>query len=140
MEVIYPDGTKKITPDLSTRRMTAIIDYINACTGLSLSSDEIVKLLTRMGHIARVEGAEIVVDVPPTRSDILHACDIMEDVAIAYGYDNLSKGVPKVNTVAAPFPINKLADHVRRELALAGFSEVLPLILVSDLVEVGCIP
>lgn len=140
MEVIYPDGTKKITPDLSTRRMTAIIDYINACTGLSLSSDEIVKLLTRMGHIARVEGAEIVVDVPPTRSDILHACDIMEDVAIAYGYDNLPKGVPKVNTVAAPFPINKLADHVRRELALAGFSEVLPLILVSDLVEVGCIP
>lgn len=55
----------------------------------------------------------------------------MEDVAIAYGYDNLPKRVPGVNTVAAPLPINKLSDSARRELALAGFTEVAPLTLVS---------
>jgi len=31
--------------------------------------------------------------VPPTRSDILHACDVVEDVAIAHGYNNIPKRV-----------------------------------------------
>lgn len=93
-----------------------------------------VELLNRMSMLASVnpsDSNEILVEVPPTRSDILHACDIMEDVAIAYGYDNLPKRVPNVNTVAAPLPINKLSDSARRELALAGFTEVAPLTLVS---------
>ena len=32
--------------------------------------------------------------------DVIHACDIIEDVAIAYGYNNISKTVPDTNTVA----------------------------------------
>lgn len=75
---------------------------------------------------------EVLVKVPVTRWDILHACDIMEDVAIAYGYDNLPKKMPGVNTVATALPINKMSDHARRELALAGFTEVAPLILVKN--------
>ncbi len=74
---------------------------------------------------------QVLVNVPPTRWDILHACDIMEDVAISYGYDNLPKKMPNVNTFGAPLPLNKLSDHIRKELAMAGFTEVAPLILVS---------
>ncbi len=36
---------------------------------------------------------------PPTRSDVLHPIDIQEDVAIAYGYDNLARTIPRTNTV-----------------------------------------
>ena len=32
--------------------------------------------------------------------DILHVCDIIEDVAIAYGYNNVPMTFPKTNTVA----------------------------------------
>ncbi|CAM0140634.1 phenylalanine--tRNA ligase subunit beta [Umbelopsis sp. WA50703] len=134
VEIHYPDGTVKVTPDIADRRATAKVDYINSCTNLSLSPQEICDLLKQMSMLATVNPAdnnEILVEVPPTRSDILHACDIMEDVAIAYGYDNLPKRVPNVNTVAAPFPINKLSDAARRELALAGFTEVAPLTLCS---------
>ncbi len=28
------------------------------------------------------------VTIPPTRHDVLHPCDIYEDVAIAHGYNN----------------------------------------------------
>jgi hypothetical protein len=38
-------------------------------------------------------GGGLAVRVPPTRSDILHACDVMEDVAISYGYNNLQQQV-----------------------------------------------
>jgi phenylalanyl-tRNA synthetase beta chain len=38
-------------------------------------------------------GDTLAVSAPPTRSDILHACDVVEDVAIAYGYNNIPKKV-----------------------------------------------
>ena len=70
--------------------------------------------------------------IPPTRADILHQCDIMEDVAIAYGFNNLPRSFPsKSGTVAQPLMVNKLSDIVRLEAAMAGWSEVMPLILCS---------
>lgn len=39
------------------------------------------------------DGTELSLRVPPTRSDILHACDVAEDVAIAYGFNNIPKRV-----------------------------------------------
>lgn len=72
------------------------------------------------------------VHIPPTRADILHQCDIMEDVAIAYGFNKLPRYFPsKSGTVAQPLMINKLSDIVRLESAMAGWSEVMPLTLCS---------
>jgi len=71
------------------------------------------------------------VQVPPTRPDILHECDIMEDAAVAYGFNNLISTFPSTHTVAKPLAISKLSDLVRHEWAQAGWVEVLPLILCS---------
>ncbi|SNX86289.1 probable FRS1 - phenylalanyl-tRNA synthetase, beta subunit, cytosolic [Melanopsichium pennsylvanicum] len=136
VKVVYPDGNTKITPDLSHTRFTASVDYINSCTGLKLSAQEMIGYLKKMGHTATVDTTKpdnksLIVDVPPTRPDILHECDLMEDVAVAFGFDNLPKTFPATNTVAVPLPINKLADIVRRECAYSGWIEVLPLILCS---------
>ena len=134
VEIIYPDNTVKVYPKLEPRQSSAKVDYINSCTGLELPGDEICRLLNRMSLDASIDSEDknkVLVNVPPTRWDILHACDIMEDVAISYGYDNLPKKMPNVNTFASALPLNKLSDHVRREVAMAGFSEVAPLILVS---------
>lgn len=72
------------------------------------------------------------VEIPPTRADILHQCDIMEDVAIAYGFNKLPRYFPsKSGTVAQPLAINKLTDIIRIEAAMAGWTEVMPLVLCS---------
>ncbi|KAJ8606348.1 hypothetical protein MRB53_041017 [Persea americana] len=72
------------------------------------------------------------VNIPITRADVLHQADIMEDAAIAYGFNNLPRTFPSTSaSVAAALPINKLADIVRQESAMAGWSEVMPLILCS---------
>lgn len=56
----------------------------------------------------------------------------MEDVAIAYGFNELPRSFPsKSGTIAQPLPVNKLTDIIRMEAAMAGWSEVLPLILCS---------
>ncbi|KAK0536549.1 phenylalanine--tRNA ligase subunit beta [Tilletia horrida] len=132
IRVVLPSGESIVTPDLAPRRTTATTSYVNRCTGLGLSSREIADYLKRMGHGANAVDEETInVEVPVTRPDILHECDLMEDVAVAYGFDNLPRRFPSTNTVAAPLPINKLSDILRRECAYAGWIEVLPLILCS---------
>lgn len=133
MQIIREGIPQAITPSLKPRSTTARPSYINACTGLKLSPQEIADLLTRMSLTAHVHPTiadRLDVEIPCTRPDILHECDIMEDAAIAYGFDHLPHTFPKTNTVAKPFDVNKLTDLVRKECAMAGWVEVLPLILV----------
>ncbi|KJA30155.1 hypothetical protein HYPSUDRAFT_32253 [Hypholoma sublateritium FD-334 SS-4] len=134
VKVVLPSGEVRITPDLSGREMTAHASYVNSCTGLSLSSQDVATLLTRMALKATVSPSnsdEISVHIPATRPDILHECDIMEDAAIAYGFNNLPDTFPATSTVAQPLAISKLSDVLRHEWANAGWVEVLPLILCS---------
>ena len=90
-------------------------------------------MLHRTGHDAQpaVDSDKVNVKVPVTRPDILHECDLMEDAAVAYGFDNLPKTFPRTTTVGGPLPINKLGDIIRRECAYSGWIEILPLILCS---------
>ncbi|TIA72751.1 hypothetical protein E3P92_01013 [Wallemia ichthyophaga] len=134
VEVVNPDNTTHLTPPLQPRQIKARSSYINSCTGLTTTAAEIVGLLSKMGLPSTATGEaeyDISVTIPITRPDILHECDIMEDAAIAYGFNNLPRTFPKAYTVAAPLPINKLSDIMRREAAMAGWTEVLPLILCS---------
>jgi phenylalanyl-tRNA synthetase beta chain len=130
VNVVYSDH-QSVTPDLSNRIVETSADYLCKRVGVKLSNSEVVKLLGRMGLLSQEKEGKILVTVPPTRSDILHACDIAEDVAIGYGFNNVLKTFPRCNTIAAPFPLNKLSDQLRLEVALSGFTEVLPLILCS---------
>lgn len=123
------------TPNLSPRETEAEVDYINNCCGLSETPEKICELLKKMCLSAKPSSKDknlLDVSIPPTRADVLHQCDIMEDVAIAYGFNNLPRTSPnKASTIAQPLPINKLGDIVRTETAMAGWSEVMPLILCS---------
>ncbi|MCJ1474902.1 phenylalanine--tRNA ligase subunit beta [Lambiella insularis] len=122
-------------PDLAPRKAEVEISYVNNCCGLSLSAKEICELLKRMSYSAIPSKSSkdlIDVSIPPTRADVLHQCDIMEDVAIAYGFNKLPRpSTSNSGTVAQPLMINKLSDIVRLEAAMAGWSEVMPLILCS---------
>lgn len=73
---------------------------------------------------------EIEVLIPPTRHDVIHACDIYEDVAIAYGYNKIKRTLPNTTTIGEQCPINKLSDLLRGPIAQAGFTEALTFSLV----------
>jgi phenylalanyl-tRNA synthetase beta chain len=115
--------------------MTAEVSYLNACTGLSLSPSQLSTLLNKMYIFANPSKTNpdlLDIAVPITRSDILHQCDLMEDVAIAHGYNRLPRpNFLRSATVGAPLPMNQLADIVRREVAFAGWTEIMSLILCS---------
>jgi len=132
VEVHAVDGKTHLYPDISSHTQTATIEYINRCIGVQVPSENIVALLNRMSLPAEMIGnTEVRVQVPPTRSDILHACDIMEDVAIGYGFNNIPRTPSTTVTIGKPRPINKLSDLLRDEVAHAGYTEVLTWCLCS---------
>lgn len=61
----------------------------------------------------------------------MHACDIWEDAAISYGYNNIEWVEPEVATEGYQQPVNKLADQLRLIVSQAGFMEVLTFALCS---------
>lgn len=114
--------------------MSTTAAYINSYTGLTLSPQDLASMLERMGLQATAVSdpkADLSLLIPPTRPDILHPVDLVEDAAIAYGFNKLPRAFPAVSTVAQPLEVSKLADLIRRECAMCGWIEVLPLILVS---------
>ncbi|KAH7313324.1 hypothetical protein B0I35DRAFT_270312 [Stachybotrys elegans] len=125
----------RVTPSLQPRVFNVEIDYLNSCTGLNKSPQELCELLSKMSYISQPSANDtnlLQVAVPPTRADVLHPCDVMEDLAICYGYNNLPRSAPSRSaTIAAPLMINKLSDIVRTEAAMTGWTEVMPLILCS---------
>lgn len=129
--VLEHNGESRLTPDLTPRLVPVSKAYINLCLGLELSESEISALLKKMLlSVQSVDGDVLSVLVPPTRLDVLHACDVMEDCAIAYGYNNLVKTKVRLTLlVAKPLPINKVLDIARLASAQAGWLEVLPLTL-----------
>ncbi|TQD79775.1 hypothetical protein C1H46_034638 [Malus baccata] len=85
-------------------------------------------------HAEQSKSDNITVSVPPTRSDILHPCDVVEDVAIAYGYNNIPmrKHIPTSEPVSLkPLALNEFTELIRSEIAMNGFTEVLTFILGS---------
>lgn len=115
--------------------MVADVAYINSCIGINCTPPEIVKLIEKMSLQASLsqDSKQVLVKVPPTRSDVLHQCDVMEDVAIAYNINKIVETTPKASTVAVPLPINKLGDMLRKECAYAGYTEVLAFTLVGSI-------
>jgi phenylalanyl-tRNA synthetase beta chain len=129
------NGCTRACPNVKPHEMTAEVSYINACTGLSLGPQEISSLLEKMcifSTPSKTNKNTLDIKIPITHADILHQCDLMEDVAIAYGYNSLPQTLfLNSTTIGAPLPINKLSDIVRKEVAFAGWTEVMSLILCS---------
>jgi phenylalanyl-tRNA synthetase beta chain len=117
-----------ITPTLSTRKERADVAFCNSLIGINITAAEMQALCTKvqLGPASLLDNNTVLeVTVPPTRSDILHAVDIAEDIGIAFGYNNIRKRVPTTCTVGGEFPLNTLGDLLREEIGRAGYTEVL---------------
>ena len=84
-----------------------------------------------MQHACARAGDTLTVRVPPTRSDVLHACDVAEDVAVAHGFNNVAETLPRSATIGRELPLNQLTELLRGDVAAAGFTEVLTWALCS---------
>jgi len=128
VEVMYPDKAIK-TPDLNPRKWKLSNHYVNKTLGLKFGNADTVMLLGKMGHAAKVAGDEIDVQVPCYRTDIMHPIDLVEDVAIAYGYDKIIPNIPPIHTRAGEDELEIFSRYIRNFLIGFGHMEVVTFML-----------
>lgn len=126
------DGTKVDYPTLVPTVLKSSLQYLNNLAGINISVDEVKKLLFKFGMETEITNStDLTITVPVSRTDVLHPCDIAEDLAIAYGYNKIEKIKPKTISSGYQQPNNKLADLTRLEMAQNGYVECLTFTLLS---------
>ncbi len=123
----------EVMPNLSSSIRRISVSGANKLIGLTLSAKEMGDLLLKMRYGVKVISEEILeVSVPCYRADIMHDWDIYEDVAIAYGYNQMEGTVPKIFSLGKEHPIMTKARIIREIATGLSFDEVMPLTLTSD--------
>ncbi|MDP2765934.1 MAG: phenylalanine--tRNA ligase subunit beta, partial [Candidatus Methanoperedens sp.] len=134
IESVTIDG-KMQTPQLEPRLMKLRSSEVKELLGLKLTNEEIILCLEKMRYGARASGKTIEASVPAYRADILHNWDLIEDIAIGYGFDEIKPELPSTSTIGKTHQISKLKDSIREIMVGLNYFEVMPFTLTSERVQ-----
>jgi phenylalanyl-tRNA synthetase beta chain len=135
--VRYPDEEfyavkQVVTPDFRSKQLDLDVVYANKVLGLELSAERMAECLLTAGlGVEKVGGGSVSVVVPCYRVDVMHAVDLVEDIAVAYGYNNIEplwRDLPSTGGVRRE---QRLVDVSREFMVGLGFQEVLNYTLTS---------
>jgi phenylalanyl-tRNA synthetase beta chain len=135
IEVVYPykteHGKKIVTPlDLAKSR-TLPIATIEQALGQTMGVQPIKQALEYYGYEVKTARDTITVTLPPYRQDLMHAMDVVEDVAISRGYGHFQPIMPSQFTVGGLSQVEATSDRARDLMVGMGFQEVISNILGS---------
>lgn len=114
LELLYPRATY-LSPNLEPEEMKISLSYVNKILGLNLDEKKLKACLEAMGY--GYENKKVL--IPSYRADILHQIDLVEDIAIAYGYENFESEIPQVATIGQEDSFEKFLTKIRS--ILVGF-------------------
>lgn len=115
-----------------TRRLRVGLDELTGLLGVELGAEEAARLLLKARLGARAADRSVEVDVPLYRVDVMHPVDIIEDVAIMYGYNRIAPELPKHFTVGGYHRMSLVMRAARESLSTLGFVETNNLALTSS--------
>jgi phenylalanyl-tRNA synthetase beta chain len=126
-------GNKKIvTPELTYKESRIKKLSVERTIGAVIEEGRMIGLLNRMGYIAAKYGNYILVYTPPYRLDVLNEQDITEDVAIAYGYENIAP-LPVVGfSIGVAEDYREFFNSMSELMIGLGFSEAMNVYLTSE--------
>ncbi|MFP4400822.1 MAG: phenylalanine--tRNA ligase subunit beta [Candidatus Woesearchaeota archaeon] len=113
------ENTKYILPDFEPEKMKIDPEYVKKVLGIDMKEKEIRTNLEKMGY--GVKGTEVL--IPCYRSDVISQIDLVEDIAIAHGFDNFSPTIPNVSTIGKESDIEKFKQKLREVLIGLGMFE-----------------
>jgi phenylalanyl-tRNA synthetase beta chain len=117
---------KDVTPDFGSKRMKLDVEYANKILGLQLTGKRIAELLLTAGFNVEDANAKTVTAlIPCYRIDVMHMVDLVEDVAVAYGYNNIEPLWRELPTTGSERPEQRFIDVARELMVGLGFQEVL---------------
>jgi len=121
VEIKYPKR-KIVTPDLEPKKMRVDLKKVNRLLGSDFGPRDFARLAAMMGY----EMSGSVVLIPPYRADVINEVDVIEDIAIAYGYNNFEPTLPNFFSVGKR---NPKKDSLRSTMQGMGFMEITTFVL-----------
>jgi phenylalanyl-tRNA synthetase beta chain len=129
---VYPEKTVK-TPNFENKQFTLSVEYTNRLLGFQLTANEISCLLLTAGlSVEDSSGDSLTVLVPCYRVDVMHQVDLIEDVAIAYGYNNIESVWRELATTGEAKPDQRFIDVARELMVGLGYQEILNYTLTNQ--------
>ena len=131
VNIMDSDGKKSVTPEFGTKKMVVDPAHVEKVAGIHLGTKKMVELLEKAGMRAKTSGKKIVVWYPDYRQDIIHAIDIIEDIIISYGYNNIKPRKPEMSVVGEELKESLYLDKARDVCVGLGLQEILTFNLTS---------
>jgi phenylalanyl-tRNA synthetase beta chain len=134
----YPTGSEYTqqtvtTPDFANKLMQLSVKETNKLLGLKLSPKRISDLLLTAGlGIQKTRADKVNVLVPCYRTDVMHQVDLIEDVAIAYGYNNIEPIWRELTTAGRAKPDQRVINIARELMIGLGYQEILTYTLTNQ--------
>ncbi|MCP9460921.1 MAG: phenylalanine--tRNA ligase subunit beta [Nitrospira sp.] len=126
-----PFGKRVVTPRDIGRPRAIQIETIERALGQELGATVVKEALEAYGYHVSTGKKSVMVKLPPYRQDLMHAMDVVEDVAMSLGYGAFSPEMPSQFTVGGLSRIEQLSDRARELMVGLGFQEVISNILGS---------
>ncbi|MBR9682073.1 MAG: phenylalanine--tRNA ligase subunit beta, partial [Candidatus Aenigmarchaeota archaeon] len=124
---------RKKYPILEPQQWSLEVSETNRVLGFDLDENKIAEALERMGHtVLKQKGGKINVSVAPYRSDIMHEIDLIEDVAIGFGYNNIEPIFPKSPSIGGISEKEDYTEKIRELMVGLGMQEYVGFILSNS--------
>lgn len=127
-KIRYAYGEKRVdvTPKLEKRKITLEAEYARRVLGLDLRDKDILSLLKKARYDPhQINSNTIDVTIPCYRIDVMHQVDIIEDVAIMFGYNKIKPRWPQLTTFGRISDAESLSNLAREVMIGLGFQEIL---------------
>jgi len=125
-------GSKNSTPNFASRSFVFDTDPVNKILGLNISGSMLVSCLKKCRLGAVMKGKKIQCTIPRYRFDIFGGMDIIEEVALGYGIDNLKPAWPASMHIGEKNTTSEKLDSISRLMTGLGFMETLNSTLTSE--------
>ncbi|MBT4066305.1 MAG: phenylalanine--tRNA ligase subunit beta [Euryarchaeota archaeon] len=108
-------------------------NLVEGILGNAFTDDQIEDSIRRMGGVYNGDTSGVLsISMPRWRYDILHPIDLVEEVAIGHGYDDLAYDVPKSPLTAIPRSDGQLRRRIREALQGLSLIQIQSLTLSND--------
>jgi len=124
-------GNEIEVPRLLACELAIPLSEFSRLLGVSVTAVEVNNVLERYGCEVRIDADRVRVQPPPTRADYLHPVDVVEDFAIARGYDTFEPQLPREFTTGRSAAISVLEDKARDVMIGLGYEELISNILCA---------
>ena len=128
-------GASNSTPLLKPKKIILSSDLVNSILGLKLSTSMIANCIKKSRIDATASKNKINCVIPRYRFDIFGPMDLVEEVALGYGIENLKPTLPPSISIGQKNNVTKAIDAISLIMIGLGYTEAVNSSLVSNHIQ-----